>query len=70
MVLTSENEMYGFGSGTYGECGYGEYLDTSKPKLIKFPNDHLDTKKNVTDDLEEFNHDEEFVLEMYLKEQP
>eukprot|EP00347_Sterkiella_histriomuscorum_P005662 403355741 len=70
LALTSENELYGFGSGNYGECGNGEFMDTSKPKLIKFPNDHLDTKKNVTDDLEEYGHDEEFVLEMYLKEQP
>jgi len=27
IALTSENELYGFGSGVYGECGYGEFLD-------------------------------------------
>jgi hypothetical protein len=35
--LTSENELYAFGSGNYGECGFGEFLDTAKPKLVKFP---------------------------------
>lgn len=68
MVLTSENELFAFGSGCYGECGYGEYYDTSKPKLIKFPNDHLNKGNNVTDDLEEYGNDQEFVLDMYLKE--
>ena len=37
LCLSSDNEVYAFGSGVYGECGYGEYLDTSKPKLVKFP---------------------------------
>ncbi len=69
MALTSENELYAFGSGNYGECGYGEFLDTSKPKLVKFPNDQIDQNNNVTDDLDEYNNDE-FVLDMYLKEQP
>ncbi len=55
LALTSENELYGFGSGNYGECGYGEFIDTSKPKLIKFPNDQLNTNNN--DDQEEYNHD-------------
>jgi hypothetical protein len=31
-VLTSENELFGFGSGAYGECGFGEAKDTSKPR--------------------------------------
>jgi alpha-tubulin suppressor-like RCC1 family protein len=35
--LTLENELYAFGAGNYGECGYGEFLDTAKPKLVKFP---------------------------------
>jgi alpha-tubulin suppressor-like RCC1 family protein len=25
LALTSENEVYAFGSGVYGECGYGEF---------------------------------------------
>jgi alpha-tubulin suppressor-like RCC1 family protein len=36
-VLTQENEVYAFGAGNYGECGYGEFMDTSKPRLVKFP---------------------------------
>ena len=39
LVLTSDNELFAFGSGVYGECGYGEFQDTSKPKLVKFPNE-------------------------------
>jgi alpha-tubulin suppressor-like RCC1 family protein len=46
--LTSENEVYGFGAGNYGECGNGEFLDTSKPKLVKFPSKEVnDTKSFV-----------------------
>jgi alpha-tubulin suppressor-like RCC1 family protein len=25
LALTSENELFSFGSGAYGECGYGEF---------------------------------------------
>jgi alpha-tubulin suppressor-like RCC1 family protein len=39
LVLTSENELYAFGSGCYGELGTGEFLDSTKPKLVKFPNE-------------------------------
>lgn len=45
-MLTTENELYGFGSGIYGEVGTGEYLDTSKPKLVKFPHDNVLNAKN------------------------
>lgn len=41
LALTSENELFAFGSSSYGECGYGEFLDTTKPKLVKFPNDQV-----------------------------
>jgi Regulator of chromosome condensation (RCC1) repeat len=64
LALTSENELYGFGGGVYGECGYGDFNDTSKPKLIKFPNDM--NNKDITQDID--GHDEEYVFEMYLKE--
>lgn len=37
LALTSDNELYAFGSGVYGECGTGEFQDSSKPKLVKFP---------------------------------
>ena len=36
LALTSDNELYAFGSGNYGECGYGEFQDTAKPRLVKF----------------------------------
>ena len=39
MVLTSENDLFGFGSGVYGECGYGEFLDTNKPKIVQLPSE-------------------------------
>ncbi len=32
LVLTSEDELFAFGSGAYGECGTGETKDISKPK--------------------------------------
>lgn len=35
LVLTSEDELYAFGAGAYGECGYGEAKDTSKPKRVE-----------------------------------
>ena len=57
LALTSENELYAFGSGCYGECGYGEFSDTSKPKLVKIPAEDVGEAE------------EEFALEMYLKEQ-
>lgn len=37
LCLTSEDELFGFGAGSYGECGYGEAKDTSLPRLIKLP---------------------------------
>lgn len=39
LALTEDNELYAWGSGTYGECGYGEFQETNKPKLVKFPNE-------------------------------
>lgn len=35
--LTSEDELFAFGAGTYGECGYGEAKDTLIPRKIKLP---------------------------------
>jgi alpha-tubulin suppressor-like RCC1 family protein len=32
LALCDDNELYAWGSGTYGECGYGEFLETNKPK--------------------------------------
>lgn len=62
MALSSDNELFAFGSGCYGECGYGEFYDTAKPKTVKLPDDYLTSYNNVTDDLEEYGNDEERVL--------
>ena len=37
MCLTSEDLLFAFGAGSYGECGYGEAKDTLTPKPIKLP---------------------------------
>jgi alpha-tubulin suppressor-like RCC1 family protein len=37
LALTDRDELFAFGSGLYGECGYGEFLNTSAPKLVKMP---------------------------------
>lgn len=37
LALSSENELFAWGGGSYGECGYGDFYDTSKPKLVKMP---------------------------------
>lgn len=49
LALTSDNELYAFGSGVYGECGYGDFNDTSKPKLIKFPTEKSQPKETNND---------------------
>lgn len=36
LVLTSNNELYSFGSGLYGECGFGEFINTSTPRIVLF----------------------------------
>jgi alpha-tubulin suppressor-like RCC1 family protein len=37
LALCDDNELYAWGSGTYGECGYGEFQETNKPRLVKLP---------------------------------
>lgn len=37
MALTDNNELYAWGSGLYGECGFGEFISTSTPRLANFP---------------------------------
>lgn len=37
LALTDKNEIYAWGSGLYGECGYGEFLNTNSPKLVLMP---------------------------------
>jgi RCC1 and BTB domain-containing protein len=36
LVLTSDGELYAFGSGAFGECGFGETKDTAKPRKVDF----------------------------------
>lgn len=31
LALTSKNEVYSWGDGRYGQCGYGEYENSSIP---------------------------------------
>lgn len=31
LALTSENQIYAWGDGRYGQCGYGEYENTAIP---------------------------------------
>ena len=65
LVLTSENEVYSFGSGIYGECGTGEFTDSCKPRLVKFPNNspQQPLHHNVTSSFGEKN-----ALDMHIKE--
>jgi len=58
LVLTSDNELYGFGSGVYGECGHGQFIDSSTPKMIVFPDESGDQDPEVDN------------LDMYLQEVP
>ena len=34
MALTDKGELFSWGAGTYGECGYGEYSDSVAPKKV------------------------------------
>lgn len=52
MCLTSEDHLFSFGAGTYGECGYGESKDTLVPRLVKLP-EKLNSLKNQIDDEDE-----------------
>ena len=37
LALTSNNELYAFGAGLFGECGFGEFSSTASPRLVQFP---------------------------------
>ena len=34
LAVTADNEIFGWGKGVYGACGYGDFNDTGKPKQI------------------------------------
>jgi len=36
MVLCDDNQLFGFGKGTYGQLGYGGSEDSTLPKLVRF----------------------------------
>ena len=37
MALTSDNELYAWGAGLYGECGQGEFANSASPHLVLMP---------------------------------
>lgn len=37
IALTSKNEIYAWGDGRYGQCGYGEFESTSIPQEVTLP---------------------------------
>lgn len=37
LALTKDNELYSWGEGIYGQCGYGEFETTATPQLVQFP---------------------------------
>jgi len=39
LALTEDNELYAWGSGTYGELGSGDQASSATPKLVKMPNE-------------------------------
>jgi alpha-tubulin suppressor-like RCC1 family protein len=64
LTLTSDNELYAFGSGNYGECGYGEFQDTAKPRLVKFTSKSGNGGPNETSNFGGQDH----TLDMYVRE--
>ena len=41
IVMDEKNELYGFGKGVFGQCGYGQNEDTDIPKKIIFNDKNL-----------------------------
>ena len=41
IVMDEKNELYGFGKGIFGQCGYGQPEDTDIPKKIIFNDNNL-----------------------------
>ena len=36
LALSSDNELYAWGSGLYGECGFGAFVHSHTPKMVIF----------------------------------
>lgn len=47
LALCDNNELYAWGNGMHGECGFGEFLESNKPRLVKF------TKEGTNNENEE-----------------
>ena len=47
LALTSDNILYAWGSGYYGECGYGEFANTLLPKRVIFSPNYKDVNTYI-----------------------
>lgn len=56
IVLCENGNLFGFGKGDYGQCGYGESQDTTVPKLIKF---NLKMIRTYEKEIIDKNHNED-----------
>jgi hypothetical protein len=51
LALTDRNELYAWGSGTYGENGQKDFQACLLPKLVKLPTEKLSEREiNMTKD--------------------
>ena len=41
MALDTENKIWSWGAGTYGELGNGDFNDSNVPKLVKTVRDEF-----------------------------
>ncbi len=37
LALTKDNELYGWGQGVHGECGFGAFENSSIPRIAQIP---------------------------------
>jgi alpha-tubulin suppressor-like RCC1 family protein len=37
MALCEDNELYAWGNSMHGECGIEEFVESSRPRLVKMP---------------------------------
>ena len=45
VLLSDKVSLYGFGKGTFGQCGYGGSEDVSLPKLVIFNSKYINNEK-------------------------
>lgn len=41
LASTDNHDVYAWGQGVYGECGYGEFYNVNKPHKVKMPKDGI-----------------------------